>query len=934
MWLLSRHNYLLFHTVAECFSIVVGCAIFIIGWNTRRFLQNRFFLFLGMGLLFGAFVNVLHMAAYKGMGVFPGGDSDLPTQLWIGRRFLTSATFVLAPLFIGRRPGEIWLFLGYGAATALFLASVLAWGAFPACFVEGVGLTPFKLASEYAAIAGLGGSLALLHRRRGHFDEAVFGWVRAAIVASMASGLAFTLYRDVYGFFNVLGHMAEIGSFLFLYVAVIETGLTRPYDVLFRDLKQSAEALRSSERKFATAFQDSPAPMSLTTLDDGRYLEVNDAFLHMAGYPPDEVIGRTTVELGIWNNPETRRQIVAQLRSQGSVRGLEAEFRVRSGEVRLGLFSAERLDLDGSPVVLSVVEDITEGRRAHQALTRALEASEKRQAEVAALLQGAKTLLERRDFLAVAQSLFEECKGLTGATAGYIALLSRDESENEVVFLDSGGLDCTVDPDLPMPIRGLRAEAQRAGRSLFDNAFARSPWARYLPPGHSPLENVLFAPMIAEGKCLGILGLSNKPGGFEDNDLRLAEAFAELAAIGFLKSRALAAVERSEERFRSVVQTAGDAIITMDERGRITYWNRGAEQRFGFSAEEVLDQPLIRIMPERFRGRHEEGLRRYLAGGGSGVVGRTLELSGLRKDGSEFPMELSVTRWTIQGETHFTGIVRDITERKRAEEALRKAYDQLEQRVAERTADLMEANRRLTEEIAERRKIEGILRESQERLRRLSSELLDAQERERKRIAQELHDSIGQSLSAIKFSVENTVGEAERRGDMRADGQWMAVVSMLRGTIEEVRKITTELRPSILDDLGIRATIGWFCREYRRVYTGITLEEHLHAAEQDIPGPLKITIFRIVQEALNNVAKHSRADRVFLSLRKEAGELILAIEDNGVGMPGGGEGGPPDGRRGLGLAGMRERAELSGGSFSITSGPGQGTRVDVRWPAS
>jgi GAF domain-containing protein len=163
-------------------------------------------------------------------------------------------------------------------------------------------------------------------------------------------------------------------------------------------------------------------------------------------------------------------------------------------------------------------------------------------AHLEALLRASRAVLSHSTFEGSARLIFEEAKLITGATAGYIALLSEDGSENEVLFLDSGGLECTVDPALPMPIRGLRATAYDENRCVFHNDFMNSEWVDFLPGGHAVLHNVLFAPLIIEGTTVGIMGLANKPGDFTDYDADMASAIAEFASIALHNSRTLDAL--------------------------------------------------------------------------------------------------------------------------------------------------------------------------------------------------------------------------------------------------------------------------------------------------------------------------------------------------------------------------------------------------------
>jgi len=192
-------------------------------------------------------------------------------------------------------------------------------------------------------------------------------------------------------------------------------------------------------------------------------------------------------------------------------------------------------------------------------------------------------------------------------------------------------------------------------------------------------------------------------------------------------------------------------------------------------------------------------------------------------------------------------------QRKRSEEELQKARNELERRVEERTAQLKQ-------EIKERKQTEKALRESEGRLRLLSSQLLSIQEKERKRVARELHDGIGQMLTAVKFKVENII---QQKGESEAKEKSLeAIIPMIQESIEEVRRIQIDLRPPMLDDLGILATIGWFCREFQKVYSAIRIETQIDIQENEVSTPLKTVIYRVLQEALNNIAKHSRADLV------------------------------------------------------------------------
>ena len=221
-------------------------------------------------------------------------------------------------------------------------------------------------------------------------------------------------------------------------------------------------------------------------------------------------------------------------------------------------------------------------------LCQALQEASLREKELQAIMRGARAVLDQKGFAESARAIFDYCKDLIGATSGYVALLNDSGEENEVLFLEAGGLPCDVDPELPMPIRGLRAEAYQSNRAVYHNDFMHSEWIAFMPPGHVVLENVLFAPLVLEDKTVGIIGLANKSGDFDDNDARMAAGFGELAAIALQNSRNLderIAAERQREavirelkqalsevkRLSGLLPICGHCKKIRDDEG---YWNQ------------------------------------------------------------------------------------------------------------------------------------------------------------------------------------------------------------------------------------------------------------------------------------------------------------------------------------------------------------------------
>jgi len=234
-------------------------------------------------------------------------------------------------------------------------------------------------------------------------------------------------------------------------------------------------------------------------------------------------------------------------------------------------------------------------------------------------------------------------------------------------------------------------------------------------------------------------------------------------------------------------------------------------------------------------------------------------------------------------------------------------------------------------DLTDRRKAEENLGKSESESRLLSAQLLTAQEVERKRIAGELHDGISQSLSALKFCLENSLGLFERYGIEKGMPVLRSLIPKMQQEIEEVRRISMGLRPSTLDDLGIIPTIAWFCREFRGIYHNIQLDTRIDIEEHQVPSRIKAVVYRIVQEGLNNVVRHAQADTVCIELRYTTPTLVLRISDNGHGFDLNEFTDQTASSRGMGLSSMKERAENSGGSLSIVSSRITGTSIQVSW---
>ncbi len=304
--LISRRNFLFFHSLVEVFAVVVACGIFMIAWNSRRHFEQDRLLLLGVAYLFVGLLDLVHTLAYSGMGVLPNAGANPATQLWVAARSLESIALLAAVAMPRRRLNGPILIAAGAIVTSLLLASIVVWNVFPTCFVEGVGLTPFKRFAEYAICLVLFTAVFGILKRRTEFDPAVLKWVVASILVTIASELFFTFYVSVFGLSNLLGHVLKLASFYCVYRAVIHTGLRTPFKLLFRELKEAEARYRSLFANMIDGF----AYHQIVTDDAGKpvdyvFLEVNDAFEHLTGLSKESLVGRRVTEAipGIAGDP-------------------------------------------------------------------------------------------------------------------------------------------------------------------------------------------------------------------------------------------------------------------------------------------------------------------------------------------------------------------------------------------------------------------------------------------------------------------------------------------------------------------------------------------------------------------------------------------------------------------------------------------------------
>ncbi|HET9351263.1 MAG TPA: PAS domain-containing sensor histidine kinase [Burkholderiales bacterium] len=345
--------------------------------------------------------------------------------------------------------------------------------------------------------------------------------------------------------------------------------------------------------------------------------------------------------------------------------------------------------------------------------------------------------------------------------------------------------------------------------------------------------------------------------------------------------------EASEQQLGAIVDSAMDAIISVDAAQKIVLFNRAAEQVFGVRREEVLGTSLDRFLPARFRGAHRGHIEHF---GSTGVTSRRMgdvtTLWALRADGEEFPIEASISQSGASGKHHYTVILRDITRRKQFEDALKA---------------------------------------SQRELRELSARVLEAREEEKAHIARELHDELGQLLTALKMDLGWLRERLPADPELAARAAEMG--ALLDRTVGSTRRISADLRPLMLDDLGLADAAAWLVEDFAK-RSGVACRIDVSEDLQGVSKAVATAVYRAVQESLTNIARHSGAKNAWVVLGATDGVVHVEIEDDGRGIA------SEDlaKSRSLGLKGMRERIAFLGGSLDIGRAPRGGTRLRLTVP--
>jgi len=395
--------------------------------------------------------------------------------------------------------------------------------------------------------------------------------------------------------------------------------------------------------------------------------------------------------------------------------------------------------------------------------------------------------------------------------------------------------------------------------------------------------------IIKKAKITEPFGYLLKPVGERDLEITIEMALHRHTMEKKFKERMEKALRESEDRYRQLVENISEGIVMQDKKGVITYANERFLNMIGYTEEEVLGKPITRFL-------------------GGGLLKRREVQEAAKDDGTRKVSEVSWKR--KDGDRVFTIL------------SPKQIYDEKEQ---------LKGSVSVLTDITDRRQAEKELHRSRELLRMLSHHLQTIREKESKRIAREIHDELGQQLTALKMDLSWISSRIDP--DEEGAEQFLKKIAAMSGlvdkTIQTVQKISAELRPGLLDDLGLVPAIEWLAQEFES-QTNMACKLQLHCEMMNVIPDCSTAIFRISQEALTNVYRHAKATRVNISLKEQDGALVLKIQDNGKGI----KADEVFGSSSLGLMGMRERVRPFGGEVKITGNPKGGTILTVTLPVN
>jgi PAS domain S-box-containing protein len=724
--------------------------------------------------------------------------------------------------------------------------------------------------------------------------------------------------------------------------------------------KQAEEALKKSEEKFSKAFRHSPMALTLTSARDHRYLDVNETFERMTGWQRDEVIGRTPFDIGIWVDAAQRVEFARRILADGSVRDLEVQFHCKNGEQRMGLGSAERIEIEGEPCILSVIADITEGKQIQEKLHE----SENRLSGIVASAMDAIIAINEQQRIVLFNAAAEKMFGCTADEAlgtgvdRFIPPRFRLEHEAHIHGFGKSGITNRAMGAL-RPLCGIRANGKE---------FPIEASIAHIETAGSPLFTIIIRDITE-------------------------------------RRRAEEALRESEERYRHLVDSSNDWVWEANADGAYTYAGPQCREILGYEPSELIGKKRFDLMPPE-EARRVAAI--FVAITAERKVFRGLENTNLHRDGRLVVLETNGApvidnQGSLLG---YRGMDRDITERKQTENAVRESEQRF--RLVANTAPVMiwtsgtdklrnyfnqpwleftgrsleaqlgngwedgvhqedlkrcldvyiqafdrresfQMQYRLRRHDGEYRWIVDIgaprfnpdgsfagyigsciditdRKRTEEALANMGRRLIEAHEEERTWIARELHDDVNQRIALLAIELERW-NQHLPKSATHLHNHIHQARERLSDIAKDIQALSHRLHSSKLEYLGIVAAANSFCKELSEQQK-VQVEFNHADMPRTVPKEISLCLFRVLQEALQNAVKHSGTRHFHVELRGTPEEICLTVSDRGVGF----DWHDAMDRQGLGLISMRERLQLVNGEFFIESEPGRGTTIYARVP--
>jgi PAS domain S-box-containing protein len=631
LYLSSLYNYLLFHSLAEIISVIVAASIFVIFWNSRQFLNNGYFILIGVAFLFAGGLDMVHALAYSGMGVFQGFGSNLPTQLWIAARYMQSLSLLAAPFFFKLKPNSFLILSSYLLVSVVLGISILIWQNFPVCYVDGIGPTAFKNISEIIIGLIFLGSFLVLYDNRRELDRGIFNLLGIATLLILGSELTFTFFSGPDGWLNLVGHFLKLIAYFFFYRALLNIGLRNP-------IKFLSQSLKLTEERFRVISENSVDVIWIYDMGFSRFTYISPSVQKLFGYSTEEVLN-SPIEKYV--TPMSYNLLFSQFAAR------IAAFRAGDESLRVSYHNIDHVHKSGLIVQSEAVTTLLTDD----------------QGDLTQILGISRNISERSRIEEALKASEKKYRELVESMQEGIWVFDKDYNTTFVNSRMAGMLQYSVDEMIGKPLFSfMETGSARVVQDYFERHnqdYKAKPELQFLrKPGDRIYANLDIIPFRdPEGKYLGASAV------IEDITER---------------KRMEEELKEAGERYRTVVDNMQGGVILF-ARGKTIYVNKQASDILGYSQDELLAMgPMDFPAPED----KELLLRTMRASQNTGAISTDISCWIVRKNGERRYIHARYSRMGQAGDTmRFFLVINDLTELKLTEMKLQELYkDELELR--------------------------------------------------------------------------------------------------------------------------------------------------------------------------------------------------------------------------------------------------------------